>query len=173
MSADEPEQAFKQQLIFAINKAYCPVPFSVMETRLYLWIGHRYHEQPAHGYVANQSISDAELQLLKPRLPKRLEGAFEYQPDHLILQYSPPNRVPIRLKIDYALYTALERLSNGLPRELLPDRELNRLDYFIEELRRSDVSRTREFHIHSNAERITTQIRLSVDRKQYESVSWQ
>src|SRR5208283_3815361 len=83
-----PDAAFKQFLIKSINLAYCPELFPQMTTRLFLWIGHRFQEQPSHGYVANQSVSDGDLELSRPRLPARLAGAFDYQPDHLLVEYA-------------------------------------------------------------------------------------
>ena len=165
-----PETAFKQFLIEFINRAYCPELFSQMTTRLYLWIGHRYHEQPSHGHLANQSVSDSDLSLFRPRLPQRLDGAFDFQPDHLLLEYPRPGIAPVRLRVDHALFVALERLRQGLPRQLLPDRELNRLDAFLEQLRRSDVPQTRDFFIHNHDDRTTAQITLSPDLNSYETV---
>lgn len=167
------EAAFKQFLIESINAAYCPVLSSEMKTRLYLWIGHRFHEQPSHGYIANQSISETELELQRPRLPKRVAGAFDYQPDHLLLQYRRGSDTPTRLRIDYQLFVALERLKQGLPRQLQPDRELNRVDAFIEQLRRRGVESSREFFIHNNDERSTAKVILAADQQSYEKVSLQ
>jgi hypothetical protein len=169
-AAHPPDFGFKQHLIETINRAYCPELFPQMSTRLYLWIGHRFQEQPSHGYVANQSVSDGELNLLRPRLPARLSGAFDYQPDHLLLEYIPPAGEPARLRVDYALFVALEKLRQGLPRQLLPDRELNRLDAFLEQLRRAGVPMTREFFVHNQDDRTTSQITLSSDRSMYEAV---
>jgi hypothetical protein len=165
-----PESGFKHFLIETINRAYCPEIFPQMSTQLYLWIGHRFHEQPSHGYVANQSVSDGDLSLLRPRLPARLTGAFDYQPDHLLLEYHPRMGEPAQLRVDYALFVALEKLRQGLPRQLLPDRELNRLDAFLEQLRRADVPKTREFFVHNQDERTTAQITLSSDLSMYEAV---
>jgi hypothetical protein len=165
-----PESAFKQFLIELVNRAYCPELFSQMTTRLYLWIGHRFHEQPSHGHVANQSLSDSDLDLLRPRLPERLAKAFDYQPDHLLLEYRRPGLAPVSLRVDYPLFVSLERLGQGLPRQLLPDRDLNRLDAFLEHLRRANVPQTRDFFIHNHDERTTAQITLSPDLDAYESV---
>jgi hypothetical protein len=164
-----PEAGFKQFLIESVNRAYCPELFPVMVSQLYLWIGHRYHEQPSHGHVANQSISLNELELLRPRLPQRLAGAFDYQADHLVLKYSS-GTTGIRLRVDHPLFVALERLGQGLPRQLLPDRELNRLDAFLEQLRRADVGQTRDFFIHNHDDRTTAQITLSPNMNSYEAV---
>lgn len=165
-----PEDAFKRALIESINLAYCPVLFPEMKTLLFLWIGHRFHEQPSHGHVANQTVSEHELRLLRPRLPSRLAGSFDYQPDHLLLEWRRSGAVTTRLRVDYPLFVALERLRQGLPRQLMPDRELNRLDYFLEQLRCSEIAITREFYIHNHNERTTAKITLSADCSSYESV---
>lgn len=168
-SATPPENAFKRLVIESINLAYCPVLFAEMKTLLFLWIGHRFHEQPSHGHVSNQGISDFELKLLRPRLPVRLRGAFDYQPDHLLLEYQRASSNPVRLRVDHSLFVALQRLRQGLPRQLLPDRELNRLDYFLEQLRRSNVPTSREFYIHNHDQRTTLKVVLSPDFKTYET----
>lgn len=165
-----PEAAFKQFLIESINLAYCPELFPQMSRALYLWIGHRFQEQPSHGYLANQSISDAELKLFRPRLPARLADVFEYQADHLLLEYAGRNHDPVCLRVDHPLFVALEQLRHGLPRQLLPDREINRLDAFVEQLRRKDMPKTAEFFIHNHDERTTARIVLSPDFSCYESV---
>jgi len=162
-----PTIGFKHTLIRLINLAYCPELLPQMSTRLYLWIGHRFHEQPSHGHVANQSVSDEQLRLSRPRLPSRLEGIFDYQPDHFLLEYRPSTGGVIALRVDYALFVALERLGQGLPRQLLPDRELNRLDAFLEQLRRADVTHTSEFVIHVHDDRTTAQVTLSDDLQTY------
>ena len=166
----EPDDAFRQFLIESINKAYCPELFPKMARGLYLWIGHRFQEQPSHGYVANQSVSDGNLGSFRPRLPTRLAGAFDHQADHLLLEYRPRDGAPVCLRVDHPLFVALERLRQGLPRQLLPDHELNRLDAFLEQLRRADVPKTREFFIHNHDERTTAHITLSPDLSCYESV---
>lgn len=164
------EDSFKQFLIESINSAYCSTLFPQMSTRLYLWVGHRYHEQPSHGYVANQSIADSELELLRPRLPKRVQHAFDYQPDHLLLRYRHPGSGDIQLRVDYMLFCALEKLRQGLPRQLLPDRDINRLDSFIEQLRRVDIKMERNFFIHNHDDRTAVNVTLSPDFRRYESV---
>jgi hypothetical protein len=164
------EEKFKHFVIESINLAYCPVLRPKMATRLFLWIGHRYHEQPSHGYIANQSIADNELEILRPRLPSRMAGAFQYQPDHLLLRYRCKDKHDVVIKIDYNLFMALEKLRQGLPRPLLPDREVNRLDSFIEQLRRADIGKERVFYIHDHDNRTTAEVTVSSDFSRYEVV---
>jgi hypothetical protein len=141
-----------------------------MSTRLYLWVGHRYHEQPSHSHVANQNIPETQIQLATPRLHKRMGGGFSYQPDHIMMSYSSAKGSKTMLRIDCPLMAALEKLNAGLPRQLLPDRELNRLDGFLEALRCSDVPASREFMIHSHDLRSTIAIALTEDSKTYTAV---
>ncbi len=169
-ATDLPEDAFKLLLIESINYAYCPMLFPEMKTLLFLWLGHRFHEQPPHGHVANQNVSAYELRLLRPRLPQRLAGAFDYQADHLVLECRRSGSEGVRLLVDYPLFVALERLRQGLPRQLLPDRELNRIDYFLEQLRCFGVPTTREFYIHNHDERTTAKVTLSGDFNSYDNV---
>ena len=168
-ASGDPGSAFKHMLIELINRAYCPEIFPEMQTQLYLWIGHRYHEQPSRGHVANQSVSINELDLLRPRIPKRLEGAFDYNADHLALKYRS-NSGDIQIRVDYTLFVALQRLRQGLPRQLHPDRGLNRLDVFLEQLRRANIPQNRDFFIHDHNERTTIKVTLSDGMNCYDSV---
>ncbi len=167
----EPDHGFQNYLVAAINRAYCPVPFDEAATNLYLWIGHRFHEQPSHAHVACQSIPGSSLRFSLPRLPRRLAGAFEYQPDHVRVEIPAVGGATIRLDVDYPLFLALEKLEQGLPRHLLPAREVNRLDAFLEQLRRADVAQTNVFFIHNHDTRSTAKIILSTDGKRYDEVT--
>lgn len=119
-------------IVDAINAAYCPARFSGREHHLYLWTGHRFHEQPSRSFVATERIGVDDLCLQAPMLPARVEGAFTYHGDHLLLV--APDRGGTSLRIDYALYRTLRRLGRGLPRKLVPEREIHRLDAFLEQL---------------------------------------
>ncbi|HUY91798.1 MAG TPA: Druantia anti-phage system protein DruA [Pirellulales bacterium] len=167
----EPDHGFKNNLVAAINRAYCAVPFPEAATNLYLWIGHRFHEQPSHAYVACQQIPASTLRFMLPRLPRRLSGAFGYQPDHVRVEFQQSAGQSVRLDVDYTLFVALEKLEQGLPRHLLPARDVNRLDAFLDELRRTDVSQTNVFFIHNHDTRTTAKIILSADGKRYEEVT--
>lgn len=119
-------------VVDAINAAYCPARFSGREHHLYLWTGHRFHEQPSRSFVATERIAVDDLRLEAPRLPARVDGAFAFLGDHLML--IAPGREGSRLRIDYPLYRTLRRLGRGLPRKLVPEREVHRLDAFLEQL---------------------------------------
>ena len=74
------------------------------------------------------------------------------------------------MRVDYPLFVALERLRQGLPRQLQPDRELNRLDAFLEQLRRANIPQNRDFFIHNHNDRTTAKVTLSESMNCYDSV---
>ncbi len=47
LTQDRGRGDLTSRLVSAINSAYCPVAFSGREHHLYLWTGHRFHEQPS------------------------------------------------------------------------------------------------------------------------------
>ena len=104
--------------------------------------------------------------MLLPRLPQRLEGAFRYRPDHFILQLRKHgNRY--RLIIDFSLFETLRKVQKGLPRHLLPERDLNRLDSFLTQLHEAGPQRTSEFLIYNQETLTTSRIQVSEDHSQY------
>lgn len=174
-AASEPgDMILRRRLIHALNRCYCPVSFPGSEEAFWLWIGHRFHEQPSKSFLANQSIPTHEFQVYLPRLPKRLEGAWDYHPDHLVLQYQPNHNdgEPCRLKIDFSLWSTLHKLGEGFPRHLASERELNRVDAFLDRLKRLNPPQSREFMIFNNQDRLATRIRLTSDNKIYEDLEF-
>jgi hypothetical protein len=156
-------------LVDAVNAAYCPVPFNGREYYLYLWTGHRFHEQPSRSFVAADRLPSDGFSVEVPRLPTRLEGAFDYQPDHVVLTAHGHRDRP-RLKIDFPLFRTLRRLGRGLPRKLIPERDIHRLDGFLEKLGAgSTTGRSTLWSVHlENLE--VLQIGLSDDRRAYQTV---
>ncbi|WP_210346906.1 hypothetical protein [Aminobacter sp. SR38] len=157
------------KLVEAINAAYCPVRFDSRDQHLYLWNGHRFHEQPSRSFVAGDRIAADQFALEVPRLPARIEGAFDYHPDHVVLTASALPGKP-RLRIDFPLWQTLRRLERGLPRKLVPERDIHRLDAFLEKLG-AELSGERRtiWSVHlENLDLI--QVNLSADGRRFESV---
>jgi len=146
-------------VIQAINHAYCPIPFSGCDRDLYLWFSHRYHEQPTRAYVASRSIPAASFAVHLPRLPSRIEAAFDYRADHLMFECDVRGK-RCGLLIDFEMHSILGQLKGGFPRHLASERELNKLDDFLSRLQRLDVSDTRQFLVYSGATRLATRITL-------------
>jgi hypothetical protein len=169
-AAERPDDTLKKELIEAINLCYCPRCFSGMKDALYLWIGHRFHEKPTRSYVANQSIASGQFQILLPRLPRRLTGALDFAPDHFLLRFQM-NSKTVSLRVDYSLFNTLARLGSGMPRHLVPDRDVNRLDVFMEQLQAMNIPQERVFIAFNSEHRLVSRIRLSSDGKKYEEVS--
>lgn len=155
-------------LIDAINAAYCPARFSGREHHLYLWSGHRFHEQPSRSFVATERIAADDLHLEVPRLPAQCEGAFDFVGDHMMLV--APTRDGTRLRIDYPLFRTLRRLGRGLPRKLVPEREIHRLDAFLEQLGGSRAATgDTVWSVHLEHMQVL-RIGLAPDRRSYETV---
>ena len=156
-------------LVDSINAAYCPRHFDSRDQHLYLWNGHRFHEQPSRSFVATERVATDALVTEVPRLPARLEGCFDYRPDHIALTARGVSGTP-RLRIDFPLWRTLRRLERGLPRKLIPERDIHRLDAFLQKLGAGTVSeRDSVWSVHlENLELI--QVNLSADRSRFERV---
>ncbi len=162
-------QTLVAELVDAINAAYCPVQFDSRGQHLYLWNGHRFHEQPSRSFVATDRLPTESLVLEIPRLPTRLMGAFNYRPDHLALT-APGLPGRPRLRIDFPLWRTLRRLARGLPRKLIPERDIHRLNAFLEKLG-AGVSGGRDtiWSVHlENLDLI--QVNLTPDGRRFEGV---
>ncbi len=157
------------RLVESINAAYCPVRFELRDQHLYLWNGHRFHEQPSRSFVATERVATEQFVTKVPRLPERLDGCFKYRPDHILLTAQKHPGTP-RLRIDFPLWQTLRRLERGLPRKLIPERDIHRLDAFLQELGAGPVgTRDSIWSVHiENLELI--QVNLSADRSRFERV---
>jgi uncharacterized protein DUF4338 len=155
-----------EQIVEAINRCYCPAASVEHRSKLYLWVGHRYHEQPSRAFVAQSFFHTTDFDVLLPRLPKRLEGAFQYRPDHFILKLRNHGE-RYRLIVDFSLFETLRKVQKGLPRHLLPERDLNRLDSFLTQLHEAEPQRTSEFLVYNQETLKTSRIQISEDKAQY------
>jgi DNA replication protein DnaC len=156
-------------MVNAINAAYCPVRFAGREHHLYLWNGHRFHEQPSRSFVASNRIGTDALTLQIPRLPTRLENCFDYQPDHFAITATSLPNSP-RLRVDFPLFRTLKRLSRGLPRKLIPERDVHRLDAFLEKLASAAASSERTiWSVHLESLDVI-QVMLNEQHSRYEGV---
>ena len=173
LQTDTNDDVHRRLLIEAINRCYFPHHFDGIYDKLCLWIGHRLDEQPTKSFVANECMPLGRLVLRRPEPPAALRDNLEYVPDHLLLCLADPEGGVIRdlsLRIDPALFDTLWSIKNGLPRHLINPGELNRLDTFIDRLRRVSPDSLPEFLIY-NAEHVASSaVRLSADRTQYEHV---
>lgn len=167
--AEAHRSQLAERVVAAINACYCPVP-AAEHSKLYLWVGHRYHEQPSHAFVAQSFFHTTDFDILLPRLPKRVEGAFKYRPDHCVLQLREQGSRH-RLIVDFSLFMTLCKVQRGLPRHLLPERDLNRLDSFLTQLHGAQPKRANEFLVYNQETLATSRIQVSEDNAQYVRVT--
>lgn len=159
-------------MIEAINRAYCPIDFPGCRDNLYLWNGHRFHEQPSRSFMANRNIPAGELKLLRPRIPARICSALpEFEPNHLLLRYVGQSSNQVNLRVDFPLYQTLQRLRRGLPRKLIPERDIFRLEAFIEALHSSASLVERRILSAHLERRELLEIQISPDGKRYERIA--
>ena len=173
LRTDKNDEGHKRNLIEAINRCYFPHHFDGMSERLCLWIGHRLDEQPTKSFVANECVPLGRLVLRRPEPPAALRDKLEHVPDHILLCLSHPDGGglgDISLRIDPTLFDTLWSIKDGLPRHLINPGELNRLDTFIDCLRKASPDSLPKFLIY-NAEHVASSaVRLSPDRMQYEYI---
>ena len=175
LRTDTRDDEYRRVLIEAINRCYFPHDFDGMRDKLCLWIGHRLDEQPTKSFVADECVPLGRLALKRPAPPAALRDNLDYVPDHLLLSLENPGGVGARdlsLRIDPALFHTLWSIREGLPRHLINPAELNRLDTFIDRLRRASPppERLPEFLIY-NAEHVASSaVKLSADRTRYDRV---
>ena len=156
------------RLVDSINAAYCPRPFDSRDQHLYLWSGHRFHEQPSRSFVAVERVATEEFVTELPRLPDALDECFDYRADHIALTADGHPDRP-RLRIDFPLWRTLRRLARGLPRKLVPERDVHRLDAFLQELGSGRAKRDTVWSIHLEALEVI-QVNMSMDKKRYERI---
>jgi hypothetical protein len=168
---DDNDTLAVSRIVEAINQAYCNVQFPSRADSLYLWTGHRFHEQPSLSFLANRRVPASSLSLFLPRIPERVGAALpEYKPDHLLLTHGD-NGYSSGLRIDFSLYLTLKRLARGLPRKLLPERDGFRIDRFIETLHRSELPEERRILSAHLGRRELLDIELTSDRRKYARIS--
>ena len=157
------------QIVEAINRCYFPHNFDGIKEKLCLWVGHRLDEQPTKSFVAGEYIPASRLRIRRPRPPGALRDALAYVPDHLVLRATAPG-TPAEdgaLRIDAALFRTLWAIRQGLPRHLINPGELNRLDTFVDRLRRMDPTPLHEFLVF-NAEHVASSaVQLSAGCDRY------
>ena len=110
------------------------------------------------------------MQLLCPRLPCRVRDAFpEYCPDYLALVYH--TKEGTSLKIDSFSFATLRKLSRGLPRKLLADRDTFRMEAFLDQLHRVAPAPERKILSAHLKRRELIEVQLSPDGKIYERIT--
>jgi len=122
--------------------------------------------QPTRAYVPSRSIPVASFTMRLPRLPRRIEGAFDYRADHLMLECDIRGR-SCGLLVEFVLHSILGQLKVGFPRHLASERELNKLDDFLSRLQRLTVPDTRQFLVYSGATRFANRITLDESLSTY------
>lgn len=132
-----PDSTGKKELgnvVRAINRFYCGgMPDDDQQLRL--WASQSYDARTPPVVVSVYRLSRDSFHLRIPRLTPELCAAFEYKPDHILLQYED-DAGTASLRIERGLWRALMLASRGMPMALRSPHHAQRLEKFMARLRR-------------------------------------
>jgi hypothetical protein len=172
---ETPDAAQLGLLLRGLNRLYCPPGFAGDDVELHLWQGLRYHEQPSRAYLAASSVARARFRLERPRPPARVAVAFGgdnplYLPDHLLLVADGAEGSQRRiLKLDYALFATLLKVADGLPRHLVPESHIHRVDAFIERIGATAPRHSTDFMVFNAEDGTVAKMTVSSSRRRLEN----
>ena len=175
-SGQVPDPAQIGPLLRGLNRLYCPPGFNGDDSALHLWQGLRYHEHPSRAYLSAGHVQREQFSLELPRPPSRVAKAFGqgsdciFAPDHLQLIAVVENTRRV-LKLDYSLYSVLLKVAEGLPRHLVPESQIHRVDAFIERIGASQAQYGTDFLLFNAEDGTVTKIATNSQRSRIESVS--
>lgn len=171
-----PDPAQVSLLLRGLNRLYCAPGFPEDDVSLHLWQGLRYHEQPSRAYMSAVPIHRNMFRLERPRPPARVAEAFclgaepLYIPNHLLLVASLGGSTTRLLKIDYALFSILLKVAEGLPRHLVPEQHIHRVDAFLERIGASTNVASNDFLLFNAEDGVVAKIATSSTQNRLESV---
>jgi hypothetical protein len=170
-----PEATVTMRLIQGINRLYCPPGFAGDDAELHIWHGLRYHEQPSRAYLAAAVLPRERFTLARPRPTPESERAFGgkgklYTPDHLMLIASCASGAKRMLKLDHSLFSTILKVGEGLPRHLVPESHIHRVDAFLERIGANlEASSQNEFRVFNAEDGLVTKLTLTSDLRCYDS----
>jgi len=171
---DEPDPTQLGHLLRGINRLYCPPGFTGDDMELHLWQGLRYHEQPSRAYLAAASLPRENFQIARPRPPERVVMALGgsnplYTPNHLMLVADCGQNIHRLLKLDYALFATLLKVAEGLPRHLVPESHIHRVDAFIERIGATASRRATDFRVFNAEDGTVAKITITSNHRRLDS----
>jgi hypothetical protein len=133
-NAGQNASAYLPAVIRAINAFFCP-EYDEDGEQLRLWNSQRYDNLSPHVLVSTRRVPKDKFDLLVPRLPPWLDGAMDYQADHLYLRYKGTtgdgNASSIGLRIDRELWSTLMKSKSGVPMAIRSVQHAQQLQTFI------------------------------------------
>ena len=91
-----------------------------------------------------------------------------YIPDHLLLVAELATGRSRLLKLDYSLFFTLLKVADGLPRHLVPEPHIHRIDAFVERIGATESQRSNDFIVFNAEEGTVAKIRTSGNRRRIE-----
>jgi hypothetical protein len=152
-----------RRLIGFMNRFFDPQERADSAVRL--WSRHRYDARWSPAYISVRQVPANRFVVLKPRLSPLVEDALAYVPDHLLLQATGDDGIPVRLRVDLALVSTLYDAQRGLPLALRSPEILKRIDVFFNELARGFHADREVEDVHVKNFENGAELRFKVDRR--------
>lgn len=119
-----------KELIFKLNSFFGNANGS--NTKLQIWSGHRYNNEPRKVLVSAGTIKKSELSVGRPQLLQSMQAGIDMTSNYIRLEKK--NSPSIYLKIDYEMYLLLNEAERGVPVLFMESDLVKKVWRFIEQL---------------------------------------
>lgn len=131
---DQDNGKIIKELIAKLNSFFGTVSGS--NTRLQIWSGHRYNNEPRKVLISAGTIKKSEFNVGRPSLLKGMQAGIDMTSNYVRLEKKDsPN---IFLKVDFAMYLLLNEAERGVPVLFMESDLVKKVWRFIEQLQAYD-----------------------------------
>lgn len=131
---DQDNGKIIKELIAKLNSFFGTVNGS--NTRLQIWSGHRYNNEPRKVLISAGTIKKSEFNVGRPSLLKSMQAGIDMTSNYVRLEKKDsPN---IFLKVDFAMYLLLNEAERGVPVLFMESDIVKKVWRFIEQLQAYD-----------------------------------
>lgn len=123
-----------KELIAKLNSFFGTV--NVSNTKLQIWSGHRYNNEPRKVLISAGTIKKSEFNIGRPTLLKSMQAGIDMTSNYVRLEKKEsPN---IFLKVDFEMYLLLNEAERGVPVLFMESDLVKKVWRFIEQLQSYD-----------------------------------
>ena len=119
-----------KELISKLNSFFGNVNGS--NTKLQIWSGHRYNNEPRKVLISAGTIKKSELSVGRPSLLKSMQSGIDMTSNYIRLEKKDAS--DIYLKVDYEMYLLLNEAERGVPVLFMESDLVKKVWRFIEQL---------------------------------------
>lgn len=119
-----------KDLISKLNGFFGAV--NVSNTKLQIWTGHRYNNEPRKIFISAGSIKKSEFSIGRPTLLKSMQNGIDMTSNYIRLEKK--DTPSIFLKVDFEMYLLLNEAERGVPVLFMESDLVKKVWRFIEQL---------------------------------------